>query len=129
MKSFQSDTHRVELSKDGVINVFPLEGRTIQETTFDGDNVQVAEHTAKDGSPILRNLLNVMDDLPLFRAAFAGNGVFHVDYETGTQRWKGYKTAIEIREALTRCKFTTTDIDFIVGMCEQTNHPFLPKVG
>jgi hypothetical protein len=128
MKTFTSDTHRAELSLEGVLNVFPLEGRKIQETSFDGEKVRVAEHTAKDGSPVLRNLLHVMDNLPLFRTAFAGNGVFHLDYETGTQRWKGYKPTEAIRDALIKCKFTTKDIVHMISSCERTIHPFLPKV-
>jgi hypothetical protein len=129
MKTFQSDTHRAELSTDGILNIFPLEGRKIQEMSFDGENVRIAEHTAKDGAPVLRNLLDVMDNLPLFCAAFAKNGIFHVDYEAGTQRWKGYKTTKEVREALSKCKFSNIDIDLMISACEQTTHAVLPKVG
>jgi len=129
MATFKSNTHRAELSKDGVLDVFPLEGRKIQEMSFNGKRAHIAEHTAKDGSPILRNLLDAMDNLPLFRAAFAENDVFHIDYETGTQRWKGYKTTEEVREALEKCKFSNKDVDAMITACMKTNHPFLPKVG
>lgn len=129
MKKFISDTHRAEISSNGILDVFPLEGRKIQEVTYNGKKVSTAEHTAKDGSPILRNLLNVMDNLPIFRAAFADKDVFHIDYETGTQRWKGYKTTAEVREALEKCKFSIKDIDFMITECMGTTHPFLPKVG
>lgn len=129
MQIFESNTHRVELSEEGILDVFPLEGRKIQEISFDGDNVTILEHTAKDGSPILRDLLSVMDRLPLFRAAFAQNDVFHIDYETGTQRWKGYKTTGEVREALIKCNFSTEDIDYIIRNCKKNKHIGLPKIG
>jgi len=129
MPTFQSNTHRAELSNTGILDVFPLEGRKIQETSFDGDDVRVVEHTAESGSPMLKHLLNAMDNLPVFRAAFANAEVFHVDYETGTQRWKGNKGTDDIREALTKCAFSNKNIDAMIDTCKQTNHKFLPKVG
>ncbi len=129
MKTFHSDTHRAELSKDAILNVYALEGRKIKELSFNGDDVRVKEHTAKDGAPTLRNLLDVMDNCPVFRAAFAQNDIFYVDYEAGTQRWKGYKPTDEVREALNKCKFAAEDIDSIIDVCSQVHHSFLPKVG
>jgi len=128
MHTFRSDTHRAELSSDGVINVFQLEGRTISEVTYNGAKVRTAEHTAASGSPILRNLLTSLDNAPTFRAAFASNGVFHVDYETGTQRWKGYKPTEEVREALLNCGFPDMSIDMILVTCQKTCHRSLPRV-
>jgi len=129
MKTFQSDTHRAELSHDGILNVFPLEDRKIKEVAFNGDKVRVAEHTAKSGSPALRDLLVAMENTPVFRAAFAQNDVFHVDYEAGASRCKGYKTTEEVRDALYKCKFSSKEVELILRRCQQTNHPFLPKVG
>ena len=128
MKVFTSDTHRAELSTEGILDVFLVEGRKILETSFDGDNVRVEEHTAKEGSPVLRKLLDVMDTQPVLRAAFAKYNVFHVDYETGTQRWKGYKTTQEVRHALIGCGFKINDIYDMIATCEKTTHEMLPKV-
>jgi hypothetical protein len=129
MQIFESNTHRAEISEEGILDVFPLGGRKIQEISFDGDNVTTLEHTAQDGSPILKDLLRVMDKLPLFRAAFAQNDVFHLDYETGTQRWKGYKTTGEVRKALIKCNFNVKDINYIINICKRTKHMGLPKIG
>jgi hypothetical protein len=128
MHKFESDTHRMELSQDGIINVFQLDGRVIQEVTYNGAKVKTAEHTAETGSPILRNLLTAMDSAPVFRAAFAANGVFHVDYETGTQRWKGYEPTKEVKEKLLKCGFNDKSVEMILMKCKQNLHPSLPKV-
>jgi len=77
---------------------------------------------------MLRNLLDTMDNCPVLRAAFAQNDVFYVDCETGTQRWKGYKTTKEIEDTLLKCKFSSENIEAIVKECQQTHHTSLPKV-
>jgi len=128
MRVFQSDTHRAELSADGVLDVFTLAGRTIKELSFIGTDVSFTEHTAKDGSPPLRTLLDIMDNSPVFRAAFAQNDVFHVDYETGTQRSKGYKTTEELKNMLIKCEFSINEIESIITEGKQTKHTLLARI-
>jgi len=129
MKVFHSDSYRAELSADGILDVFALDGKTIKEVSFNGNKISVKEHTAKKGAPSLRSLLDVMDNCPVFRAAFAQNEVFYVDYETGTQRFKCYAETNELENKLIKFKFSAKDIELILQKCKQTQHTHLPKVG
>jgi len=129
MKIFNSNTHRAELSDNGILEVFLLKGKKIQETSFNGKKVSTTEHTAKHGALLLRNLLAAMDTLPLIRASCASSHTFNVDYEAGIQRWKGIKSTAEIRKALEKCNFDNKDIKFIIKFCKKTSHLSLPRVG
>lgn len=129
MKIIKSTTHRAELSDDGILKIFLLKGKKIQETSFNGNNVKtVVEHTAKKGAPLLRNLLVAMDNLPVCCAAFATNGDFHIDCEVGMQRWKGYTTTTDMQKKLKEYNFETKDIKFIIKFCKNTEHLSLARV-
>mgnify|MGYP001103104356 CR=1 FL=1 len=129
MKTHKSNTHYAELSNNGILNIFTIKGKTIQEVSFEGPAIHITEHTATSGAPVLRELLNIMDNFPVLSVAFAGNDIFHVDYELGTQRWKGTKTLDELHELLIDCNFTNEDINSMTHLCTQTTHTILPKVG
>ena len=127
MHTFYSSTYRA-LIKNGIISIFPLTRKKIKEISFNGAKISTVEHTANAGSPILQELLSIMDTLPSFLAAFAGKNVFHVDYEMGTQRCKEYKTIEELREILIKYNFNSETIEEIIKLCMRKIYISLPKV-
>jgi hypothetical protein len=128
MQTFHSRTHRAELSEKGILEVFLEARKKIKETSFNGKKVTVTEHSAKDGSPMLKELLTNMDNSPVFIIAFAGHGTFHIDVEMGMQRWKGYNTTSEVQKRLEKYTFDPKDIKIMLKECKKTEHKHLAQV-
>lgn len=129
MPAFESTTHRAEVSADGILDVFPLEKRKIKEMSFTEDTVDIVEHTSESDNVVFRNILAAMDDFPVFRAAKHTDSEYHVDYEYSTQRWHGKRPTNDVVKALQRCNFSKNVVDKIISLCDETEHPFLPRVG
>jgi len=129
MLTHTSDTHRAEVTDDGILDIFLIKGRMIEELSFDGDTVQVTEHTAKSGAPVLTELLKVMDALPLLRAAYAGDGIFHTDHETGTQRSKSRISEDDLQILLQSYNFSVSAITEMLTLCKLDIHHELARVG
>ena len=130
MPEFESKTHKVIVSNEGIMEIFPLAGRAIRESVISPDGtVTIVEHRAGHASDSMNKLLEALDTAPLLRTAYAGEGNFHVDMDCGATRWKGYKKHSDIVAGLKYCGFSAEMTKVIIALCTTHTHEFMARVG
>lgn len=130
MPEFVSKTHKVIVTPDGIMEIYPVQGRTIKESIISPDGkVRIIEHTVKTESNQFRALIEELDIVPLLKAAYAGDGTFHVDMDCGATRWKGSKDIESLQAGLKHCGFTKEIAKGILKLCTKHTHEFMDRVG
>jgi hypothetical protein len=128
MEVFTSKTHKATISVLGILNIYKLEKNVIEETTVKDGEVQTVQHTA-DNAPIeFKRILNAMDQMPVLKAAYMGNNLYHADFDVGDKRWKGKKGSDEIFKALHKCGFTKKMANKIMKLCEKNKHKAMERI-
>jgi hypothetical protein len=130
MPEFASDTHKAVVGPDGIMEVYPLDGRHIKESVIESDgSVKIVEHTSDTTQGSLGRLLSTLDGVPLLKTAYAGNSTFHVDMDCGVTRWIGTKQRANVVAGLRYCGFSREEAQEILDLCAKHTHKFMARVG
>ena len=101
MHEYNSDTHRVVVRGDGVIEAWALAPPVLRETRSTPDGgLSFSILTKETASAADRALLVAKEKMPLFRATYLKPGWYNCDIDAGMQRWRGLKPTRHLSKAL-----------------------------
>jgi len=122
-----SSTNKLTLDESsGEFQVWPLAPKQLHVTEYrNGLKTRDEIETQPDASAV--KLLEYVNSTPLFAANYAGDGEFNIDLDCGFQRWSGSKSEREVRLALRRCGFTTTDIKAVMLAAKVQEHRYIRR--